>query len=32
MAHSQPLLAYGKAVILDGNPARLVLGATTKLN
>ena len=24
-------LAYGKAVTLDGSPARLVLGATTKL-
>ena len=31
IAHSLPSLAYGKAVTLDSSPARLVLGATTKL-
>ena len=32
ISHSLSYLAYGKAVTLDGSPARLVLGATTKLN
>ena len=31
IAHSLSYLAFGKAVTLDCSPARLVLGATTKL-
>ena len=32
IVHSLSYLAFGKAVSLDGSPARLILGATTKLN
>ena len=32
IAHSLPYLPYGKAVTIDVSPARLVQGATTKLN
>ena len=32
IAHSWSYLGYGKGVTLDGSPARLDLGATTKLN
>ena len=32
IAHSLSYLAYGKGVTLDGSPARLALGAATKVN
>ena len=31
IAHFLSYLAYGEAVTLDGSPARLVVGDTTKL-